>query len=160
MPNFSLNLADVSESIKIDPGKYAAMVGKVELVESSDKTSHNLRWGFQLTGHKYEGVKLTMFTSLKPTALWRLKGVLRNLGFVVDGTINFEVDEDTGILVDPPVSGLPCLLVIKDDTYNGQIRSVVDDVLPMSDGDLETVSAPAKSAAAVSRTASTPLKLR
>lgn len=129
MPKFSLDLSGVSESIRVEPGNYPAVIGKVELVESSDKRSHNIRWSFTISDGPSAGTPMSMFTSLKPNALWRLKGVLRNLGFNVETAMNIEVDEETGLIVDPMFVGVPCTLVIVDDTYNGVLRSSVSDVL-------------------------------
>lgn len=129
MPKFQIDMSAVSESIRVEPGRHAAVIGKVELVESADKKSHNLRWAFTIAEGEAAGTPLTMFTSLKPNALWRLKAVLRNLGMNVSGSLDFEVDEETGIVVDPSFVGLPCILVVEDDTYNGVLRSSVTDVL-------------------------------
>lgn len=129
MPKFTLDLSGISESLRVEPGHYQAVIGKVELVESADKKSHNLRWSFTISEGPFAGTPLSMFTSLKPTALWRLKSILRNLGLDVDSKITVDVDEDTGIVVDPPLVGLPCTLVVVDDTYNGVVRSSVSDVL-------------------------------
>lgn len=129
MPKFSLDLSGVSEAIRVEPGNYRAVIGKTELVESADKQSHNIRWSFTISEGPQAGTPMSMFTSLKPNALWRLKGILRNLGFNVDAAMNIEVDEETGLIVEPSFVGLPCTLVIVDDTYNGVLRSSVSDVL-------------------------------
>lgn len=159
MAKLQINMSEVQEATHVAPGKYPGLIGKVELVESADKTSHNLKWTIQIADGPNQGASMTMFTSLKQNALWRLKGILRNLGFSVDGMIDLDVDEDTGIVVDPPLAGTACVIDVVDDTYNNILRSVINDVLP-ADTKIAPVSLNGKLAPATGTPAVGGLKLR
>lgn len=159
MAKLQINMSGVQEATHVPPGKYPGLIGKVELVESADKTSHNLKWTIQIADGPNQGASMTMFTSLKQNALWRLKGILRNLGFNVEGMIDLDVDEETGIVVEPPLAGTPCVIDVVDDTYNNVLRSTISDVLP-ADTKIASVSLNGKLASASATPAVSGLKIR
>jgi len=128
MPGFSIDFSTVNESSTLEPGFYPVVIGKVEVKEASDKQSLYVQWNLTVSEGESEGSNITLRTSLKPNVQWRLKGIMRSLGFSVDGTVNFEVDPDTNILVEPSMVGLAAVAEVYNEEYNGSMRTQVSTI--------------------------------
>jgi hypothetical protein len=77
-----------------EPGKYPAKIEKIEQ-KMSKAGNPMLEWTYSV-----EGLPGTMrdWTSLQPNALWKLKSILKNLGFEVpDGPLDIDTDELIGM---------------------------------------------------------------
>lgn len=130
--SFTINFADVETVSAIPAGRYPVIVEKVTLKPTAAGDSHYLLWSLQLTDGEFVGRKLSMITSLKPNALWKLKSVLTALGQPTT-TIEFNVDESSGLVLSPELTGLSALAIVRIEVYENQERSRVDDLLPVAD---------------------------
>lgn len=128
---FSINFADVQDSLVVPAGLYPVVVEKVTVKPNSAKDGFYLNWQLTITAGEFAKLTLFMMTSLKANAMWRLKAVLRNLGLDVDGQIDFEVDEETDVVLEPQLRGLAGFAQVSVDTYQGRQQNRVDDLLPI-----------------------------
>jgi len=138
MAGFSIDFSQVNESSTLEPGFYPVVIGKVEVKEASDKQSLYVQWNLTVSEGEHEGANITLRTSLKTNVQWRLKAIMRSLGFAVDGTINFEVDPDTNILVEPSMVGLAAVAEVYNEEYNGSMRTQVSTIYGPEDPALRT----------------------
>jgi hypothetical protein len=105
-------------------GNYEATVFQVEQKVGKDSGKPYLNWQFKIQGGEFDGRRAFYMTSLSPGALWKLKQVLKNLGYT-DEQLGGEFELD---LSDLP--GLECVVVITHEQYQGETRDRVTDVLP------------------------------
>lgn len=166
MPVLNIDLSAVEEFDPLPVGNYPIVVEKVELRSSkADAESQYLNWSLAITDDEFEGRKLFFMTSLKPKALWRLKAVLKALGMVVD-TLDLSVDDETNLVLQPELTGLVGLAVVKNEVYEGRLRDKVDDILPYEDAQRPVAApvavapapAPVRPAAAPARPVAAPVR--
>jgi Protein of unknown function (DUF669) len=100
-------------------GTYSAEVLEVEQKMGKSSNKPYLNWQFKIDGGEHDGRRAFYMTSLSEKALWKLKQVLKNLGLDVDG----QLDLDPADLV-----GLPCVIKIEHEEYEGEMRDRVTDV--------------------------------
>lgn len=79
----------------VPEGTYLVEVVSVEEKESSEGNAY-LAWKWKVAEGEYKGTTLYDNTSLKPTALWRLKGLLVAMGYQVEGKFGLNLAEYKG----------------------------------------------------------------
>ena len=109
-------------------GKYQATVFEVEQRVSASSGKPYLNWQFRIMGGDYDGRRAFYMTSLQPQALWKLKEVLRHLGYS-DEELSGEFELDLTDLL-----GRECTILIGHEQYNGEIRDRVLNVVGPSEG--------------------------
>jgi len=127
----TVDFSDVQEFEAVDKGEYDAIVEKVEMrpAEDTGKEFDYLNWEFTCTeGGDLKNRKFWLVTSFSPKALFRMKEVFENLGLPSD-EVEIDYDEDTMQVLDPELAGLPCRVVISQETYEGRVQNRVDAVL-------------------------------
>jgi hypothetical protein len=103
----------------------------MRLAEDTGKEYNYLNWEFTCTEDgELKNRKFWTVTSFSPKALFRLQQVCENLGLPTD-EIEFDYDEDTMLVVEPELAGIPCMLAVSQDTYEGRKTNRVDAVLPI-----------------------------
>lgn len=137
----TVDFSQVEAPEPIANGTYPAIVQQVEQRQAEDGEYPYFAWEFQVSEGAAEGRSLYLNTSLSPKALWRLQALVENLG-VYQQEMEFEVDEDSNLLISPNVVGLPCNLVVKNEMYRGRLQPRVEDVLPMSKGPTIKIAKP------------------
>lgn len=142
MAGFQVNFSDVESFDLIPEGKYPAIVLEASIAENNAGDGHNIVWEWQIN---VEGVdrKMRSWTSLKPTALWRAKKIFQSLGIYQD-EMQFEVDEETGYILEPSLVGLAAVVQIAHGKYNNEMRANISEILS-ADADLSTDSIVGKS---------------
>lgn len=134
MPNFSINFNDVQDQqAAVPPGLYSVVVDDVVMKQSADQTGYYLNWKLKITtpGESIDR-SVFMMTSLKPNVLWRLKAVLRAMG-VDPGQLDFQVDDETGTVLEPDFRNLVAVVKVINETYQNVVRDRVEDIYPMTD---------------------------
>lgn len=137
MPVINVNLADVESFEPLPEGKYAAEIEKVEVRSNKARDGLYLNWELTVLDGDYENRKLWMITSLKETALFRLKEVFEQLDLLDDDEdMELEYDDDMEpdttagpLLLYPEVEGIECTAVVKNEMYDGRERNRVDQLL-------------------------------
>jgi hypothetical protein len=100
---------------------------EMELVEAEATTSKTgnpqIVWDFKGLDGEAKGKKFRYWTSLQKQALFKLKALLEAFGHDIDGTAIGELD------LDELIGGI-VLGDVRQDTYDGKVRSKLSDVLP------------------------------
>lgn len=127
-----VNLSDVSNDFEVLPeGVYDAVLVEAELIERDDPTkSPYIKWEYKLTD---KAGKAWNNTSLKDTALWKLRETLEAFGEdpdLLDGDEGFDLDPTDYI-------GSEVRLHITIGTYRGKETNQVESVLPPGEGEDE-----------------------
>ena len=102
------------------PGDYLAIIKSCELKTNKAGDGQYLNFTYEILDEgEAKDVKIWDICSLKPAALWRLKGVMNNLGFDVAGEIDV-VPED--------FIGLEAVITVAMDTYEGKEKNVIKEI--------------------------------
>jgi hypothetical protein len=148
MTRVTINFADVEGGFEAVPeGLYTCEIEKVECRESKSSENDYLNWEFKiLDDEDHEGQHLWMITSLSPRALFRLKDVFEALD-VLEDEMNLDFDEDVDIqpgsgprMLEPDVEGLHCVVVVKNELYEGKERNRVEEIRPVTKRSVKTKS--------------------
>jgi len=119
-------------SRKIPDGQYLLSVLGIEEKESQSGDIY-LAWKWKVADGEYKGATIYDNTSLKPTALWRLKTLLECLGVdVPGGKLGLNLKE---------YQGLSLLAEVTNETYQGKERPRISGFL-RGIGKSVTASAP------------------
>jgi len=139
MTRVTINFAEVEGGFEAVPeGTYTCVIEKVECRESKSSENDYLNWEFKILDEgDASGQHLWMITSLSPRALFRLKDVFEALD-VLDDEMNLDFDDDVEItptagprMLEPDVEGLECIVVVKNEVYEGKERNRVNEVRPV-----------------------------
>jgi hypothetical protein len=94
-----------------------------------------LNWEFVVIDGDYENRRLWLITSLKPTALFRLKGLFEQLDVLDGDEMELEYDDDKEVtqssgprLLYPDVEGLEATAKVTVEMYDGKERNKVSEV--------------------------------
>lgn len=98
---------------------YLLEVVSVEEKESQEGNQY-LAWKWKVAEGTYKGVTVYDNTSLKPTALWRLKGLLEAMGEEVNGKFGLNLGSYKGNKV---------MCVVANETYQGKQKPRITDFL-------------------------------
>ena len=105
---------------KIPDGEYLMEVLSIEEKESQDGNAY-LAWKWKVVDGEYKGATIYDNTSLKPTALWRLKTLLECLGVdVPNGKLGLNLKE---------YQGKSLLAEVTNETYQGKERPRISSFL-------------------------------
>ena len=105
---------------KIPDGEYLMQVLSIEEKESQDGNAY-LAWKWKVVDGEYKGATIYDNTSLKPTALWRLKTLLECLGVdVPNGKMGLNLKE---------YQGKSLLAEVTNETYQGKERPRISSFL-------------------------------
>jgi len=128
-----VNFADVEMYEIVPPGRYPAVVDKLEMRQKEGGAHPYLAWNFRISSGEEEGRHVFNNTSFSPKALWRLIPVLAAVGVDYQAApVQFEYDEESGVVTHPMVIGNPVLLVVSNSKEGGATYVNIDEVLPIS----------------------------
>lgn len=137
MPYHTINFSDVDSFEPLPGGEwYGVEIDKVEVRENKDGDALYLNWELVVIDGDYENRRLWMITSLKDTALFRLKSVLDSLD-VMDDEYEIEIEYDDDIdpstksgprLLYPEVEGLEASVFVKNEMYDGREQNRVTEM--------------------------------
>jgi hypothetical protein len=116
----------------LENGTYNATIFNAEVKDSKDGKPY-INWDLIVQDEPYVGRHQWFMTSLQTQALWKLKQMLLRLGVPAESLAGvFDLDLE-------PLFGKPCRVVIEQESYQGQMRSRVVDLL---EGDAEVTDQP------------------
>ena len=141
-----MNFADAEDMGPVDKGEYLVVVDEVEYrdAETHEKEYDSLEWRLTITEPgDFEGRKLWFYNSFSPKAMFRMIETFENLGYDVDpeGEFDLDYDEDTMLIIDPELAGIPAIAVVEPSTYNGKPSHSVATLLS-ADAPAETDNEP------------------
>lgn len=129
MPRVTVDFSDVQEFEPMGKGEYLVVVDKVEYREAQTEDKYDyLNWELSVSDGEFKGRKLWFITSLSPKALFRMKDIFENLGLPSD-EVEIDYDEDTNMVVEPELAGIPAIAVVSMRTYEGRPQDNVDTLL-------------------------------
>lgn len=124
-----------SKSFAVPDGNYLMEVVSIEEKESSEGNAY-LAWKWKIVDGEHKGTTLYDNTSLKSTALWRLKGLLQCLGLKVDGKLSLNLAE---------LKGKRTWASTTTETYQGKEKSRIAEFLPRAPEGSSTSSSGSRS---------------
>lgn len=141
MPHMKVNLSDVESFEAMPADDYAVEVEKVEVRENKQGDALYLNWELVVLDGDYENRRLWYITSLKETALFRLKETFIELGVLDDDEEELEIEYDDDpaptpqsgpIVLDPELEGIECTARVSVEMYDARERNRVDQLLANS----------------------------
>lgn len=129
MVKVTVDFSEVEEFSAVPKGEYPMVFEELEYVEpaSEDKYPY-INVKASITEGEYDGRNVWGIWSFSPKALWRMKQAFENLGLPLD-EVEFEVDEDTNLVTDPELVGMPFVGVVEVEKYEGKDRSRLEGYL-------------------------------
>lgn len=137
MPSTTVNFADVDSFEPLPEGLYDVEIDKVEVRRNKADDGDYLNWELLVIDGEYENRRLWMITSLKPTALFRLKQCFEDLG-IIDGDdeeVELEYDDDVEVsnsggprILYPELEGLEAVATVKNEMYDGREKNRVEQL--------------------------------
>lgn len=122
---FAVDLTDVQDQSIIPDGTYRVRCANVE--QSVSKGGNPMFvWDFEIVGGtKYDGRVLKVFTAITPAAMWKVAETVQALGVGETGkVVKFKRTD---------VVGKECGAVVEKTEYNGNERSQISRVIPLSE---------------------------
>lgn len=142
MPRVTVDFSDVQDFEAIPKGEYPVVIVKPEYREAQQEDKYDyINLEMDITEGEFKGRKQWLILSFSPKALWRMKDVFENLGIYQD-EIEIDYDEDTNLVTDPELTGLPGVAVISQRTYEGRLQNQVDALLSPDDLPTKTKKEP------------------
>lgn len=120
----TVDFSDVPASF-LPAGDYEAVINEGILKTSQNSGGQYINWEFELTEGEAAGRKAYMMTSLLPQALFGLRDMFATVGLDAAAISELEVDEDSGMILDPDFSGMPVKVKLNVEEYNGIKRNKV-----------------------------------
>ena len=135
MAYITVNFADVESFEPLPEGEYGVEIDSVEVRENKNGDALYLNWTLVVVDGDFENRRLWMITSLKDTALFRLKSVFENLDVLDDEEMEIEYDDDIDPstkegprLLYPEVDGIEATAVVKNEMYEGREQNRVNEL--------------------------------
>jgi hypothetical protein len=132
MPYTTVNFSDVEDFDALPEDQYGIEIDKVEVRRNKANDGDYLNWELVVIDGDYENRRLWMITSLKPTALFRLKQVFEELDVLDGEEMELEYDDDQEVtsssgprLLYPDVEGLEATATVTTEMYDGKERNRV-----------------------------------
>lgn len=129
MTRVTVDFSDVQEFEPLGKGEFPVLVEKVEYREAQTEDKYDyLNWELTVSDGEFQGRKLWFITSLSPKALFRMKDIFENLGLPSD-VVEIDYDEDTNLVTEPELSGIPAVAVVSTRMYEGRTQDNVDTLI-------------------------------
>lgn len=135
MPRIQIDFGDVNVFDTIPEGVHPAVVDKLDIRQKDENSYPYLNWDFLISDGPAKGRHAFLRTSLSEKALWRLVPVLQAVGIapkepeaLKQFNFEFDYDEETLIITQPQVVGIPVLLTITHERAGSSVYSNVSDV--------------------------------
>lgn len=121
---FAVDLTEVESSGLMPEGTYRVRCANVE--QSVSKGGNPMFvWDFEVVGGDHSGRILKVFTAITPAAMWKVAETVVALGIGQTGSVVKFKRSD--------VIGKECGAVVEDTEYNGNKRSQISRVIPLSE---------------------------
>lgn len=121
---FAVDLTEVESSGLMPEGTYRVRCANVE--QSVSKGGNPMFvWDFEVVGGDHAGRILKVFTAITPAAMWKVAETVVALGIGQTGSVVKFKRSD--------VIGKECGAVVEDTEYNGNKRSQISRVIPLSE---------------------------
>ena len=121
---FAVDLTEVQDQSLMPDGTYRVRCANVE--QSVSKGGNPMFvWDFEVSGGQYAGRVFKVFTAITPAAMWKVAETVQALGVGETGkVVKFKRSD---------VVGKECGAVVEKTEYNGNERSQISRVIPLSE---------------------------
>jgi hypothetical protein len=147
VPRVPVDFSDVTEFEAVPEGEYEAIISRVEYREAQVEGKYpylNVECTITEPGEVLDR-KVWGIWSLSPKALWRMKQAWENLGILgEDEEMELDYDEDTLRVTEPEIEGLPCMVGVKVEVYEGTDRSRAETFTAIDGGPVKGQKADGK----------------
>jgi hypothetical protein len=130
VPRITVDFSDVQEFEALDKGEYLGVISKAEYRDFPDEPDRYPYINLEIDVTEppdLKGRKLWSVLSFSPKALWRMKQVFENLDIFMD-EMEFDVDEETNMVVSPELVGIPVLCAVSKRIYEGREQNQIDSI--------------------------------
>jgi hypothetical protein len=130
MGQVTVDFSAVPEYEPLPSGTYQVVIDHVELRTGKDSGQPYLNFDLVVSEEgEFEGRHLFTTGSLAEKSLWHTKAVMKSLGVLPEDEImNLEVDDESGFVLEPEMSGLPAIAEVVLGTYQGRKQNNVTDL--------------------------------
>lgn len=129
MPSFRIPFSEIPKKAVLPKGDYQAMIRTVRKEPNAAGDGDNLVWDIDILDPRFEGTSLRMWTGLKLTGLWKLEGIMVNLGLAQEGEdLEIDIDEETNEVF--ALANRPCVAAVSvgKDISGKREQNNVDDL--------------------------------
>lgn len=121
---FAVDLTDVQDQSLMEDGTYRVRCKDVKQ-DVSKGGNPMFVWDFEVSEGRYAGRVLKVFTAITPAAMWKVAETVQALGVGETGkVVKFKRSD---------VVGKECGAVVERTEYNGNERSQISRVIPLSE---------------------------
>ena len=134
MAQVNLNISDIETANLVPEGNYSVLIKEVKAAQKDPESNPYLSWSLEIFDSKdYTGRKLTFRCGLSEKSLWILVNILRDLKVISEDQKNLalNIDDETGLLVEPNLTGLAATAVVSTQIYQGRKQSNVDTLVAL-----------------------------
>lgn len=117
MAKVKLDFSNVESFVKCEEGEHVARLKKIEL-KTASTGNEMFEAQFEVVQGGSTGATLYDNFVLTEKALWKLKSYLEVVGVKADGRLAVDTDK---------LIGKKCVIVVKDEEYNGRVRPRIQD---------------------------------
>lgn len=128
MAKLTVDFSQVETFEALPPGEYPVVIESVEVRQSETGEFPYLNFTLVIPDGEYANRKLWFIGSLSPKALWRLQATFASFGLEGDEH-ELDVDDGTGVLLNPQLVGLPAIARVSNELYQGRMTSRVNDLI-------------------------------
>lgn len=134
MGRVTIDFSEVQDFDVLDEGEYPVVVTKAEFKPAREEGKFPyINLELDLTEEPNKGRKLWMILSFSPKALWRMRDVFENLGIYDDGSMEVDYDEESMLVTQPALAGLPAVAVVTHREWEGKTQTQVDALISAED---------------------------
>lgn len=145
MPRVTVDFSEVEAYEPLPPGEYPVVIDSIEMRQSENSEHPYLNFTLKVAEGEYKNRNIWFIGSLSPKALFRLQAVFASFG-LTEATVDLEVDDGTGTLLSPQLIGLPAIARCRNEVYQGNLRTRVDELVGIADQAPVPAAAPAAGA--------------
>lgn len=141
MTRLTIDFSQVEAYEPLAPGEYPVVIDSVEMRQSENSEHPYLNFTLKVTEGEFANRNLWFIGSLSPKALFRLQAVFASFG-LNESTTEIEVDDASGVLLEPQLVGLPAIARVRNEMYQGQLRNRVEELVGLESVEVGAAAAP------------------
>lgn len=126
-----VDFSGVESASPIPKGQYPGVIESLTYGQKEDKEFPSIDWKCIISEGEFEGRVAHMYTSFSPKALFKMQETFQNFGFS-ETEYELEVDDGSGLVLDPDLNGVPVMIMIANDHYQGRITSNIQSLMPLN----------------------------
>jgi len=147
MTRLTVDFSQTESYEPLPPGEYPVVIDSIELRQSENSEHPYLNFTCKVSEGEFANRNLWFIGSLSPKALWRLQAVFASFG-LTDANVELDIDDASGTLLEPQLVGLPAIARCRNETYQGSLRTRVEELIGLEGASTAPAVAPSAGTAA------------